>query len=313
MRTFTRPCRVTLIMVCALTFCVYAQAVNLKVNCNSTGTLSAINGALKLLNPQGPNTLTVSGNCKENVVIQSFDRLTLIANPGALINDASGGTVDVITIVDSQRITIQGFTINGGGEGIICYSHSLCRFNGNTIQGSTGDGVSISRARAEFMSNIIQNHPGRGLDVREAGEALTDGDTIRSNGAAGVRLEDGSFLFAVSSTVQGNGGNGIRLTDHSTLRSRDNTITANGANGVSLEGGSEARFGVDVTGNVVTGNAGHGVSVNDLSFANFESPGNSVSGNTTQPDVVCNPQFSGERGALPTSNIGGGTTNCTEP
>jgi hypothetical protein len=141
-----------------MAFSAYAQGTNLAVNCNGTGALSTINGALKLLDPQGPNTLTVSGNCHENPVIQGFDRLTLQARPGASINDASGGTTDVITIGDSQRVTIQGFTINGGGEGIVCFSHSLCRFNGNTIQGSAGDGVAISRARAEFTGNIIQNH-----------------------------------------------------------------------------------------------------------------------------------------------------------
>jgi len=58
MRTFTPLGKVTLMMVCALTFCAYAQATDLKVNCNGTGALSTINGALKLLNPVGPNTVT---------------------------------------------------------------------------------------------------------------------------------------------------------------------------------------------------------------------------------------------------------------
>jgi hypothetical protein len=299
-------------MVCALTFCVYAQATDLKVNCNGAGALSTINGALKLLNPVGPNTVIVSGSCKENIVIQGFDRLTLIANPGASITDASNGNNFVILVSDSQRITIQGFTVNGRLAGIRCDSYSLCRFSGNTIQGSTGDGVEVARSRAEFSGDIMQNN-GRGLLVTQGGEVFTSQVTIRGSGAAGVRLIDASFLIAAGTVVQNSGGNGIRLTDHSTLRSDDNTITGNGANGISVEGGSEARFVVDVTGTVVTGNAGHGVSVNDLSFASFESPGNDISGNTTQPDVACNPQFSAERGALPTSNIGGGTTNCTEP
>jgi len=104
MRDITRPCRFTLIVIFAAAFCTSAQAADLKVNCNGTGALSTINSALKLLNPIGPNTVTVSGACHENVLIQSFDRLTLTANPGASINDASGGTVDVITIEDSQRV-----------------------------------------------------------------------------------------------------------------------------------------------------------------------------------------------------------------
>lgn len=144
------------------------------------------------------------------------------------------------------------------------------------------------------------------------GQALASQVTIRGNGAAGVRLDIGSFLYAIGTAVQSDAFNGIRVTDHSTLRSVDNTITANGGNGVRLEGGSEARFEVNVTGNVITGNATHGVNIGDLSFANF-GIGNTIKANSAQPDVACNPQFSAERGALPTSNIGGGTTNCVEP
>jgi hypothetical protein len=44
-----------------------------------------IKGALKTLNPAGPNTLTISGTCNENVVIQGFNRLTLLGKPGATI------------------------------------------------------------------------------------------------------------------------------------------------------------------------------------------------------------------------------------
>lgn len=309
MRDFTRPSRFTLVMIFAMAFCAYAQAANVKVNCNTTGALSTINGALKLLDPQGPNTLTVSGSCHENVVIQSFDRLTLQAAPGASINDASNGTGEVITILDSQRITIQGFTINGGSESIICLSHSLCRLIGNTIQGSAGDSVSISRARAEFNGNVIQNNPGRGLTIREAGEAFTNGDTIQGNGLAGVEVLEGSFLFANATIVQNNGGAGMRIADHSTMRSIDNRVTGNVGSGIRLDGGSEVRF-IGTTGNLVTGNGGNGVSINDLSFANFETPRNNISGNTTQPDVTCNPQFSATRGV---ANISGGTTNCVEP
>jgi parallel beta helix pectate lyase-like protein len=149
------------------------------------------------------------------------------------------------------------------------------------------------------------------LVVREASQALTNGDTILGNGAAGVVVIDGSFLFAFATTVRSNGGAGMRIADHSTVRSQDSTMTGNGGSGMRLEGGAEVRFFVDTTGNVITGNGGNGVSINDLSVANFENFGNDISGNSSQPDVICNPQFSATRGAL--TNIGPGTTNCVEP
>jgi Right handed beta helix region len=309
--TYLRKFATFLVFVSA--FCSHAQATNLKVNCDGTGALSTINGALNLLNPQGPNTVTVSGACHENIVIQSFDRLTLIASPGASITDASGRNDFVILIIDSQRISIQGFTVSGGAGGIGCSGHSLCRFSGNTIQDSAGDGVAIARSVAVFDGDIIQNNPnGRGLVITQAGEVNSFGATIQGNGTSGgevgIRVIEGSFLHADGTTVRGNGGDGIGLAIGSTMRGENNTITGNGRAGVAVSGGSTARL---ITGNVVTGNAGNGVSLSDLSFALFELRDNNISANTTQPDVVCNPQFSATRGTK--TNIGGGTTNCIEP
>jgi hypothetical protein len=301
--------------LCTFLFPAVAQAENLKVNCSrkSEDELPTITAALGRLNPTEPNTVTVSGACHENVVIQSFDRLTLIAKAGASITDASGGNNYVIEISDSQDIKIQGFTVSGGAAGIRCINHSLCRFSGNTIQDSAGDGVAVGRSTAEFNGDVIQDNPnGRGLVIVQAGWALTFGATIQRNGTTvgevGIRVSEGSFLWANGTTVRGNGGSGIGVNVHSTLRGNGNTITGNGGAGVRLDGGSAARF---ITGNVVTGNAGNGVSLGDLSFAQFELSDNNISANTAQPDVVCSPQFSATRGAL--TNIGGGKTNCIEP
>ena len=104
----------------------YAQAANLKVDC---GKHESIHKALHLLaisNPQGPNKITVLGDCKGNFVIQSMDRLTLITNKGASITDRSNGSLAVLDIEDSHSVTVQGFTINGGAQGILCSTASVC-------------------------------------------------------------------------------------------------------------------------------------------------------------------------------------------
>ena len=49
---------------------------------------------------------------------------------------------------------------------------------------------------------------------------------------------------------------------------------------------------------VTAANAGSGVVLYDLTFASFLGDGNdNVSGNNTQPDVACYPQYSATRGA----------------
>src|SRR5437667_4634152 len=121
-----------------------AEAVDLDVNCDG--------------HPQGPNTIIVSGECKETLVIQSMDRLTLITKKGASITDPSGGTLAVVDIENSQRVTLQGFTINGGAQGILCSTASLCYLTGNTIQGPGRFGINVIKGSRAFLeSNVIED------------------------------------------------------------------------------------------------------------------------------------------------------------
>lgn len=296
-----------LTVICIGVVTIEAQGATVHVHCGKTSA-STIHGALQHLSAEGPNTVIVSGTCNENVVIQSLDKLTLQAEAGAAIQDSSNGNNPTIFIIDSQRVTIQGFTINGGSPGVLCTDYSLCRFSQNTIQGAADDGVQISRSRSDFDRDIIQNNGFRGLVVREQGTAVIPAVTIQGNADAGADVLDGSFLFASQSTISNNAF-GLRA-ENSTLRIDASTISGNTLDGVLLQEASSARI-VNVAGpNTITGNGFNGVSVNDLSFAAFD-PGNNVSGNLMPPDVVCNPQFSATRGA--TTNIGTGTTNCVEP
>src|SRR4030088_2287098 len=98
-----------------------AQAVNLTVNCDRHESLHKALRLLATTNPQGPNKITVLGDCKGNFVIQSMDRLTLITKTGASITDRSKGNLAVVDVEDSRSVTLQGFTINGGDSGSLMW------------------------------------------------------------------------------------------------------------------------------------------------------------------------------------------------
>src|SRR5439155_23290364 len=56
----------------------YAQAANVSVNCDKHDSIRKTLHLVAISNSKGPSTITVSGACEENVVIQGMDRLTLI-------------------------------------------------------------------------------------------------------------------------------------------------------------------------------------------------------------------------------------------
>src|SRR5215472_10162100 len=116
------------------------RATTLSVNCAAKEGLHSIGAALRVLqNGQGhsPSTINVSGACRENIVIQSLDRLTLNAVNGASVADTSGGKQDVIAVNDSRDVAINGFKIYAGSDGasgangISCNDWSTCRLSLN--------------------------------------------------------------------------------------------------------------------------------------------------------------------------------------
>jgi parallel beta helix pectate lyase-like protein len=265
------------------------------------------------LTPSSPHTIRVSGTCHENITITGFNRLTLLAAPGASINDASGGVNSVVTVLGASTFDVEGFTVNGGGPqgALICAEYSTCTFAGNVFQGSSGDGVDIIRSNAIFVGDVIQNNGFRGLAVVNSASALLQGMTLQGNSAAGAAVISGSNLTAVNTTVQNNGLQGLFISAHATLRLFDCLITGNGHAGVRAEAASEVSLApASTTGTIITNNGVFGVNLLDLSFGGF-GPGNNVTGNLAGIDVQCVPQFSATRGAL--TNINGGITNCVEP
>jgi hypothetical protein len=161
-----------------------AQAANVTVNCDKK---EKIHKAVKLLadtNPQGPNTVHVSGSCRENILIQSMDRLTLITKNGASITGRSNGSLTVVDIEDSHSVTMQGFTIDRGGMGVNCGTTSVCYLTGNTIQGAVGVGVGVGGGSRAFLeSNVIQNSGGAGSTVEDGSQMFSSNDVFQGNAA----------------------------------------------------------------------------------------------------------------------------------
>jgi Right handed beta helix region len=290
---------------CLVAFSLSAHGADLKVECGGKGQLSTISSALKKISPAGPNTVTVFGTCTENVLIRGFNRLTLIGSSGASINDASAGTGFVVDFEDSTDVILQGFTINGGFIGVFCADFSICRFNGNTIQGALQAGVQVVQSRATFDTNTVQNNL-LGLTSLESSSVRSNGGlVVQQNQSSGVVIDTASSFAAFGTTIQNNAGPGVEMDVSASLTIADSTIRGN-LFGVTVLSHSDAHFFAN---NVITGNQLNGVVVRDLSFVLFEAS-STITGNGSGLDVTCQPKFSVTRGAL--ANIGGGITNCTE-
>jgi hypothetical protein len=283
-----------------------AQGATLFVNCGAKVGLTSINAALKTLQYaefHGPVTINVSGACHENIAIQSMDRLTLNAAPGASINDPSGGTLDVIDIADSRDVSVNNFTINGGVYGINCLDRSLCRLNGNTVQGANTSGVGVFFSQSDVNGGVVRNNAA-GLNVFNGSAVKVQGVMVQNNGT-GIEVRTDSFLNT-DSTISGNSGSGVFAHFNATVHCLGCTVSNNGDHGVIIRQNSTVRF----AGATVTGNVGGGVLLSEESSTFFGNGGN-VTANTGGLDVTCGASATSAK--LATRNINGGKTNCVEP
>ncbi|PWT81985.1 MAG: hypothetical protein C5B58_08980 [Acidobacteria bacterium] len=293
------------------------RAATLYVNCGGKTGFSTIGMALKALKyseSSGPSTINVSGACRENVVIQSVDRLTLNAAPGTSISDPSGGNSSTLVIDDSRDVTVTGFTINGGADGIDCENGSLCRLNGNTVENSQSDGVGVfSMSQVILVGGTLRSHQFAGLDVTPGTRAQATG--VNTQGSVyGAFVHGGASLKFVASTSSGNQDAGILVRGGSSLVCNGCTVTDNGNDGIRAEGNSSVEFYPDFSVNgpyTVARNAGYGVSLNTVSSAQFGRNG-SVSSNSGSFDLACNTTASEARD-LANVTIPAGRTNCTGP
>ncbi len=274
---------------------------DIKLNCSDSKKKQTLSALLAKLNPDHPYTIRVTGACQDNATITNFTDLTLIAEPGASITDASGGQNPVIFVGRTTTFEMQGFTING--QAVWCLDNSTCFFAGNTFQDSADEGVSVDQSSADFIGDTSQHNAGPGFRITDAAVVNMDTVSLVNNGGNGAFIGYGSTALVGNSTVQNNGAQGFRVSTHSLITLAGSNVSNNGQDGVFVLVGSEGLF----NGNTITSNGQAGVRVRDLSMVTFPG-GSDVTGNLGGTDVVCEGQFGAARDTA--TSINGGTSNC---
>jgi hypothetical protein len=329
-----------------------AYAADVSVDCNKKKTITAALAVLSKQGPNtihvsGACNETVIIDDYEDLTLIANPSASI--NDPTPSNPSDN---DVVGIFQSRNITLRGFTINGGAVGVACYQFSVCYLRDLIIQGQSDTGVVYSRSGGFVDNTTIQNTLLGGLALSSQSEVLfgsgvfgTPGTaTIQdigteANGSLPVWVLNGSELTLGGATVQNNAyGDGAYVAFGSVLRMINSTITGNGGNGIKADS-SVVRFQlesvpVSITNNgsagirlqntstvqsqgsgtlTISGNAGNGISIGHLSFVRLGG-GRTITGNGS-PDVNCSVSTARSDGVGDSGspNLGGGTTNCTEP
>lgn len=203
------------------------------------GPEKSIGQAIKTLKPG--DTLLVTGTCNENIEIgEEVHGITLDGQGTAAVHGDSSAFTFTVT---GRGITIRGFTITGGIQGIAVLDGGSAVIDGNTIQGAVMNGIIVFRnSTAHIINNTIQHNPSSGIQLQNSSSAR-----IGFTGPPSNRV-------SAPNTIQNNGGPGIQVLRGSSAQIFSNTIQNNGSHGVVVDRNAQAEIGAcNITGNVGDG------------------------------------------------------------
>jgi hypothetical protein len=215
-----------------------------------------IGQAIKRLKPG--DTLLVSGICNEHLQLgEEVQRITLDGQGAAEITADSSANAVTVT---GRAVTIRGFTITGGAQGIAVLDGGSAVIDGNTIQFAAMNGVTVFRnSTAHILNNTIQNNASSGIQLQNSSSArigftgppsarLRASNTIRNNGAPGIQVLRGSSAQIFSNTIENNGSHGVIVDRNAQAEVSACDIAGNAGDGIRGMRNSGVDIGSDATG-----------------------------------------------------------------
>ena len=249
------------------------------------------------------------GSYAELVRIQGFRRLTLEADPGALVVPpgpvATGG---IIEVVDSRRVDVRGFALDGAGQFSgpslyvygVYYRDSSGTIEGNTISGIRPEPLEQSFAHAiqvldadptddtavkiRIRGNQLQGYGQMGIEVSDAVSVRIEDNILVGIGPTASTAQLGAIVRGASrGRIVGNevgahwytpfrAATGVYLENSSRIRVEGNTLDAN-YEAIYVSGDAHKNRIAD---NDVTGSL-YGLSIDGLAATPAER--NQVTGN----------------------------------
>jgi parallel beta-helix repeat protein len=249
-----------------------ADALIRSIDC----TTRSIGATLPKLGPG--DTLLVTGVCNENVAIIGLLGPITVDGQGSATIAAPNPANAAISVQVPGGVTIRGFTITGGGDGIDVTNGVAAFIERNVIQQATGEGIAVLRKSfARIIGNTIRNNAADGIFVADDSFAIIDGNTIQQSGQSGIIVNRHASARIVNNTIKDSTGHGIEVQETSYARigfsffgdskPSPNIVENSGFDGIVVAVGASA----SIFGNTIRTSAVNGVGVLRGAYAHISS------------------------------------------
>jgi len=254
----------------------------------------------------GDRTIQFTGVCAGPIVIRT-DGITLQGVGTAVID--GGGQNDAITVDGASRVSLAGFDVRNGVNGILGVNGAHLTVNGVNAHDNFVFGISLRTSSSALISDVTASHNGvHGIDLETGAAAEVSGSlTVDGNRVFGINVNGSAITFSQAAVSVTGNALGIQIATNGNAFINDRATVLNLNNNLStgltvVSGGHMVSFGGTIN---ASGNPVNGVSVNskgglDLDAASALNSFNNGDGLVVQQDSVMTvfntPQFSGAPG-----------------
>jgi hypothetical protein len=272
-----------------------ASAANFNVICpgGGPGAYPSITAALNAItNNAGPNSITVSGTCTENLTIRNQNDLIIQAAAGTtpVITNAANPAQITVQLFGSHLVAFFGLNIRGGNAGVFVNQGSDLQIFNSVIENNVADGVvALIKSALDLGSCVIRNNGGNGVVIGDSSAAVVMSPIqVLNNGGPGVNAFSSGYIKfqAGGSLIEGNAGPGIIAgpDGHVLINGAQPTVIRNNNGGLIFQDGSTGLIQFQ---NTIDGNGPFGVLV-ESSIVSFQGVpvGSTISGHADAGAVV---------------------------
>ena len=168
------------------------------VNCDRGDSLNrALSKILAL--PGSSLVVRVKGVCRESVVINK-DGLILEGERASI----DGNGKDALVIDGAQRVTIKGFTIRNGANGVVGKSGASFSLLDSVVSGHAAMGVVLTGHSAAVISDtVVEKNGVNGVEANDHSQVrIVNRFVSRSNAIFGINVLNGSSITFAKTTAE---------------------------------------------------------------------------------------------------------------
>ncbi|MEQ1643954.1 MAG: right-handed parallel beta-helix repeat-containing protein, partial [Pyrinomonadaceae bacterium] len=230
-----------------------------------------------------------------NTIINNAGNGVTITGAAATDNEVHGNLIGTTTATIPEDFPLGAATTGNGQDGIVVRDAPRPQIGRadtsyrNVVAFNAGNGVRVDSASGTYSSpvyvygNDLVGNAMNGIltTVQHDMPHIMEGNTVRSNTMAGIKMANSNRNEVIQNRVENNTGIGVILDGIQTtlINVRNNIINENGSHGVDIDNGANTNNiggSAPNQGNTITNNGGNGIRL---------GPG-AGSGNNLDPNII---------------------------